>query len=151
MNQYLLTTERMTAHRRPPAALRRVGHTLAALVQLAMVYVVNWWPGWRSVSFLTPDAARVVWLFNLAVVVGVALNLAYLVQDPAWLTALGDAVTAGFGLAVFVRTWLVFPFQFTDTTIDWALLVRVTLGLAIVGAAVGLFVRCISLLTEALR
>jgi hypothetical protein len=39
----------------------------------------------------------------------------------------------------------------TDTTIDWALLVRLGLGLAAVGAAVGLFAGCIRLLTEALR
>ena len=151
MSQYALSTERAIAHRRPPAALRRFGHALAALVQLAMVYVVNWWPGWRSAPFLTPDAAQVVWLFNLAVCVGVVLNLAYLVHDPAWLTAYGDAVTAGFGLAVFVRTWKVFPFHLTDATIEWSLLVRIVLGLAIIGAAVGLFLRCISLLTEALR
>jgi multisubunit Na+/H+ antiporter MnhC subunit len=45
----------------------------------------------------------------------------------------------------------VFPFHFTDATIEWSLLVRIVLGLAIIGAAVGLFLRCISLLTEALR
>jgi hypothetical protein len=121
------------------------------MVQLAMVYVVNWWPGWHSATFLTSDAAQVVWLFNLAMAVGVVLDLAYLVHDPRWLTALGDVVTAGFGLAVVVRTWKVFPFQFTDTTIDWALFIRSGLGLAIVGAAVGLFAGCIRLLTEALR
>jgi len=151
MSQYALTTESLTPRRRPPVAARRAGHGLAALVQLAIVYLVNGWPGWRSVTFLAPDAAQVVWLFNLAVAVGVAFNLAYLVHDPTWLTALGDAVTAGLGLAVFVRTWRVFPFRFADTTIDWALFVRFGLGLAIVGAAVGLFARCIALLTEALR
>jgi hypothetical protein len=150
MSRYTLSTDRVTAHHRP-VALRRVGHALAALVQLAMVYAVNWWPGWRSATFLTADAAQVVSLFNLAVVVGMVFNLAYLVHDPTWFTALGDAVTAGFGLAVFVRTWNVFPFSFTDTTIDWSLLLRVVLGLAIVGAAAGLFARCVSLITEALR
>lgn len=151
MSQYAFTTEPITAHRRPPAAVRRAGYGMAALVQLAMLYVVNWWPGWHSATFLTPDAAQVVWLFNLAIAVGVVFDLAFLVHDPRWLTALGDVVTAGLGLAVLVRTWKVFPFQFTDTTIDWALFVRFGLGLAIVGAAVGLFARCISLLTEALR
>jgi hypothetical protein len=151
MSQYALTTEPVPAHRRPLIALRRAGYSLAALVQLAMVYAVNWRPGWRSGTFLTPDAAQVVWLFNLAVAVGVVFNLAYLVHDPSWLTALGDVVIAGFGLAVFVRTWTVFPFLFTDATTDWALLLRFGVGLAIVGAAVGLFARCISLLTEALR
>jgi hypothetical protein len=121
------------------------------MVQLAVVYVVNWRPGWRAAGFLTPDADQVVWLFNLALVIGVVFNLTYLLHDPAWLTALGDAVTAGFALAVFVRIWKVFPFRFTDTTIDWAMVVRVGLGLAIVGAAIGLFIRCLSLLTEALR
>ena len=151
MSQYALTTEPATSHRRPPVAFRRAGYGLAALVQLAMVYAVNGWPGWRSATFLTPDAVKVVWLFNVAVAVGVVFDLAYLAHDPSWLKVLGDVVTVGFGLAVFVRTWMVFPFQFTDTIIDWALFIRFGLGLAIVGAAVGLFAGCIRLLTEALR
>jgi hypothetical protein len=93
----------------------------------------------------------VVWLFNVAVLVSVIFNLTCLVHDPAWLTALGDAAAAGLGLAVLVRTWKVFPFRFTDATVDWAMLVRIGLGVAIVGAAVGVLARCISLLTEALR
>jgi hypothetical protein len=151
MSQYALGTGPAAVHHRPPATRRRVTHGLATLVQLAMLYAVNWQPGWRSVGFLTSDADQVVWLFNLALAVGVAFNLAYLLTDPAWLTTLGDVVSAGFALAVFVRIWNVFPFRFTDTTIDWALFLRFGLGLAIAGAVVGLFVGCVSLLTEALR
>jgi len=38
--------------------------------------------------------------------------------------ALGEVLTTGISLAVMVRTLQVFPFDFGDSTVDWAFWVR---------------------------
>jgi hypothetical protein len=54
------------------------------------------------VPFLTSDTADVLGLLNFSLLLGIAVNLLYVVRDPRWLTALGDLVTTGVGLAVLV-------------------------------------------------
>jgi hypothetical protein len=38
--------------------------------------------------------------------------------------SLGELVTTGIGLAVLVRIWQVFPFDFAGWSVDWSWLVR---------------------------
>jgi hypothetical protein len=44
--------------------------------------------------------------------------------------SLGDLVTTGVSLAVLVRIWQVFPFDFAGWSVDWSWLVRLVLGWA---------------------
>jgi hypothetical protein len=74
-----------------------------------------------------------------------AANALYLVHDPAWLKALGDLATTGVGIAVLVRFWQVFPFDFGDASFDWALLARIMIVLGIIGSAIGLVVALVRL------
>jgi hypothetical protein len=41
--------------RRPPVVTRRVGYVVAVVVDAALLYLVNVWPGWQAVSLLTED------------------------------------------------------------------------------------------------
>ena len=77
-------------------------------------------------------------LVNASILVSAAVNLVYLVTDPRWLRALGDVVTTGVGIAALVRIRAVFPFTFTDTTLDWTLVANVLLVVGIVGSAIGI-------------
>src|SRR5262249_49236764 len=88
--------------RRAPIAARRIGYGIAAGLNAALFYVVNAWPGWQAMPFLTDDTRRVVDLVNLSIVAGVFLNLVYLVYDAPWLKSLGDLAITGIGLAVLV-------------------------------------------------
>jgi hypothetical protein len=107
--------------------------------------LVNVWPGWESVPFLTSDTTEVLGLVNASLFAGIVANLAYLVDDAPWLVALGGVVTTGIGLAALIRIIQVFPVDFSDWDFDGTALVRVLLILAIVGSAIGIVVQLTAL------
>lgn len=135
--------------RRPPVAARRVGYLIAAGIHVALLYLVNVSPGWEAVPFLTEDTSQVLGLVNVSLVAGLVCNLIYVLANPAWLKSLGDLLTTGIGLVVLVRVWQVFPFNFGDSAVDWALVARVLLVVGIVGSAIGIVVQFVSLLRAA--
>lgn len=129
---------------RQGAATRRFGYAVAVLVNAAMLYAANRWPGWEAVPFLTDDTQGVMGLVNASIVVSLAVNVVYLVRDPSWLKALGSLLTTAVGLAALVRIWRVFPFDFAGSTFDWTLVVRILLGVAIVGSVIGIVAGLVS-------
>jgi hypothetical protein len=104
--------------RRPSVGARRAGYVVAAVVNAALWYVVNRWPGWQALSFLTDETVQVLGWVNLSLVVGIAVNVGYLAYDPPWVTSLGALATTGIGLAVLVQLWRVFPFDFGAASVD---------------------------------
>lgn len=124
--------------RRKAVAARRFGYLVAVLVNAAMLYAVNVWPGWQVLPFLTGEMRLVLDLVNVAIVANLVANVIYLLRDPSWFKSLGDIVTTTLGTVAAVRIWQVFPFDFADGGVDWALVARVLLGLAIVGGIIGI-------------
>ncbi len=142
-----MTTRRPSSRRRPSAASRRFGYAVAVLLNLALLYLINVWPGWDVVPFLSADFVEVLALVNASVIASVAVNLVYFVDDPAWVKNVGDLVTMGVGIAAMVVMWRVFPFDFGAATFDWALVFRIVLGVGLVGAAIGMLYTFVSLLS----
>ncbi len=122
---------------RPSLAARKSGYVVAALVNAAMLYGVNRWPGWDVVPFLTEETEDVLPAVNASILAGLVANLLYLVRDPEWFRALGDVVTTSVGLFAMTRLWVVFPVDFAEGGFDWALVTRILLGLGIAGCIVG--------------
>ncbi|HVB43344.1 MAG TPA: hypothetical protein VNF47_11655 [Streptosporangiaceae bacterium] len=141
-------TGRVPARR--PAASRRLGYIVAIIVNGALLYIINVWPGWQAASILTSATRQVLGLVNLVVAAGVAVNVLYLAHDPPWLRSLGDLVTAAIGLAAAIRIWQVFPFDFHGST-AWSVVVRTVLVLAMVGSAIAIVVQLVSLARRAIR
>lgn len=141
---------RIAPTRRTGSGSRRLGYLLAVLINAATLYVINVWPGWQAVPFLTGDTLLVLGLVNLSLVAGIIANLVNLVLDFAPVKALGDLVILGIGLAVLVRVWDVFPFDFQGSTFDWTLLVRVVLGVAFFGTIIGILVQIVVLVRSIL-
>ena len=131
--------------RRPAVAARRVGYGVAAVVNAAILYMVNVSPGWQVLPFLTDDMSLLVGVVNASIVVHLVANMVYVVADPRWLKALGDLLTTTVGLAALVRIWQVFPFAFTSSAVDWSLVARVALGVAIGGSVIAIVVALVSL------
>lgn len=131
--------------KRPTLAGRRVGYFIAVLVNAAMLYAVNAWPGWEAVPFLTGDTPQVTGAVNASIIVNLVANVLYLLHDPLWLKALGDILTTAVGMFAMVRIWQVFPFDFSSSSFDWALLTRILLGVGIVGSAIGIIAAFVSL------
>ena len=119
---------------------RRAGYVVAAVVDAAMLYAVNRWPGWDALGFLTDRTPEVLGLVNASMLVSLVANLTYLVHDgPRW-RATGDLAVTAVGLAALLRIWRVFPFDFGDTGVGWALVVRVLLAVGIVGSGIAIVV-----------
>lgn len=122
--------------RRHAPAARRLGYAVAALVNAILWYLVNEWPGWEAVPFLTGEMTQVLGLLNLSLLVGAAVNVAFIVYDARWFRAACDVLTSGIGLALAIRVAQVFPFDFSDYAFDWSTLVRILVILGIVGSGV---------------
>jgi hypothetical protein len=135
----------VTARQRPPAAARRVGHCLAAAINIVLLYMIDNRPGWDAVPFLTEDTARVVALVNASLIVGLTVDLVQIVHDPPWLVALGGVTTTAVGAAVLIRMWQVFPFDFGDTAFDWPLLAHLLLALGVIGSLAGFATQSVAL------
>ena len=125
---------------RAPAGARRFGYALSIAMNGVLIYALAVWPGWRAVPFLTDDGVLVVPFVIASLAVGMAVNATWLAADPPWWRALGDAVTTAFVVAVGVRLWQVFPFDFGDQQTPWRILTRFILALITVGTAIGVAV-----------
>lgn len=125
-------------------ASRRVGYAVAVAINGVLLYLVNVWPGWQIIPFLTQDFRDVLGLVNASLVAGMVVNLFNVLLDRRWVRALGDLVTLGIGLAGLVLFWQVFPFEFPGG-FDWSLLVRIVIVLAIVGTVIGIIVQIVTL------
>ncbi len=106
----------------------RSGYVGSAVVQAIMLWLVNGWPGWDAVAFLTPETHRVIGLVNATLTVTLVANLVYAVADPPRLKAFGDLVVAVVGLLALVRIRSVFPFELSS---GWDTTVRVLLTVSL--------------------
>ncbi len=133
-----------SARRRPGPATRRFGYGIAVLVNAALLYAANVWPGWESVPFLTSDTTQVLGLVNASIIWTLLANVVYVGNDHPKVKASGDALGTVIGVAAMVRIWQVFPFDFGEGSFDWALLTRVLLGIGIVGGIIGIVVNVVA-------
>ncbi len=108
------TTQRVESGRTYSRGTRRVGYALSIVFNAVLLVVINWWPGWEEFGFLTAEAGQVVPLVNASLIVGLAINIVYLIADPEWLRGLGDAVSAAFAFAILIQLLLVFPFSLPE-------------------------------------
>jgi hypothetical protein len=144
------TPESRAARRRPSAAVRRAGYLIAILLNAAILYFINVWPGWQVVPFLTSATTAVLPWINGSIIVGMVANVVYLFADARWVRAVGDMATTAVGLAAMVQVWTVFPFEFSPAT-PWTLLARIVIALAIAGSAIAIVVQFVTFVRELAR
>ncbi len=138
------------ASKRPSPAARRFGYVVAAAVNVALWVVIHVWPGWQEASFLTSATEDVLPWVDAQLGVSVVVNAIWLLLDPRWLRALGEALTAALGVAALARILAVFPFIFDDDGVPWEQWLRVALVVALVGAAIGVLANLVAFV-KALR
>jgi hypothetical protein len=139
----------MAAGQRAGATARRVGYGIAVGINLAVLDILNVHPGWRAASFLTDETPPLLALVNLSLLAGVVANVMYFVADGPWVKTLGDLTTTTIGLAVLIRVWQVFPFDFAASTFNWALVVRIALAVALAGTGVALVTHAVAVVRVA--
>jgi hypothetical protein len=118
------------------AATRRGGYAASLLVNLVLLWLVNGWPGWQAVPFLTPSAVLVIGAVNASIIARAVADLVNLVFDLPRLRALGDIVAISFGIVALVRIWQVFPLDVVGTA--WEVVARVLLVIGLFGSIVGI-------------
>ncbi|MEW1952326.1 hypothetical protein [Terrabacter sp. NPDC080008] len=118
-----------------PTRGRRAGYAGSVVVNLIILWLINGWPGWQVVPFLTASTVLVVGAVNASIVVRIAADAVNLVLDLPRVRALGDIVSLGFGLYALVRIWQVFPL---DVSSGWEVVARVVLVLGLVGSGLGI-------------
>lgn len=129
---------------------RRTGYAVSILLNGLFLFIANSLLAWGWPPWLTEDFASVLPVLNTAIIVGVLVNAVYLVYDPPWAKAVGDIVTTAMSLAVGVRMWQVFPFDFTGYEWPWDTILRWMIGLGIFGTSVALLVNIVKLAMIAL-
>lgn len=123
---------------------RRGGYVGSLLVSLIMLVLVNVWPGWEAVPFLTGRTVLVLGAVNASIIARAVADLVNIVLDLPRVRALGDIVSIGFGLAAIIQVWQVFPLDVIGTA--WEVVARVLLVIGFVGSGIGIleaFVRLV--------
>lgn len=148
----MTTTEiRPATDRKPtqPPATRRFGYLIAIAVNFGLIAVVNNILEWDIVPFLTSDFSRLVGFISLSIALTIAANVIYLAYDPAWFKSLTQIGLLLVSLAVTIRIYQVFPFDFSAYSIAWSQMTRWFLILAMAGTCIGMLVEAGKLLRAA--
>lgn len=146
--------DRPPAPSRPPrrgvsTAAKRVGFLVAAAVNGLLLWVAHQLLDWGWPGFLTADFELVLGLVTASFIAGIVLNLALAIHHGVRFRAFADGVTAAFSLAVGLRMWAVFPFDFTGYSTDWTTVVRVVIGLGIAATGIAIIANLVKLITGA--
>ncbi len=130
---------------------RQFGYLIAAVINGAMLYVANHLLEWEWPSWLTQDFERVLPIVQTSLIAGMVINLAYIGFDASWFKSIGQIVISAIGLAVAIRMFTVFPFDFSAYDFAWDTLARWVIVVAMIGSAIGILVESLKLLRTGLR
>ena len=117
---------------------------MAAALNVVLWVAIHVWPGWQEASFLTAATEDVLPWVDAQIAASVVANALWLLVDPRWFRALGEAITAAVGAAAIARIVTVFPFSFDDGGVPWEQWVRFALVVALVGTVVGVIANVVA-------
>jgi uncharacterized integral membrane protein len=134
-----------------PTTGRRVGYTIAIIVNGVMLIIVNNLLEWGWFSWLTDDFEQVLPIVNLSLIASILVNLAYLVYDAEWFKTVSDTGLLVISIVVAMRTWQVFPFDFSAYSWDWEATTRMIIAFAILGMGIAVIVNIVRLIAMGAR
>jgi hypothetical protein len=130
---------------------RQFGYLVAVAINAVMLYVANRLLEWEWPSFLTQDFDQVLPIVQASLIAGAVINLAYVGFDAPWFKSVGQIVISAIGVAVAVRMFTVFPFDFSRYDFAWDTVARAVIVVAIIGSALGIVVETLKLFRTGLR
>ena len=139
------------AESKHPTSARRIGYGVAVVVNVIGLVIVNNILDWGWLSWLTEDFETLLPIINLSLAASIVVNLAYITYDSKWFKALCEIGLATISLLVAIRTWRVFPFDFSAYSFNWEGVTRAILGFAIFGLSVALLVNVVKLIVTVAR
>jgi hypothetical protein len=124
---------------------RRFGYGVAIAVNIAMLIVVQNILDWGWLPFLTDEFADVVPWVSLGLAATIVANLVYQFNDTPVVKSTGQILTNLISIFVTYQVFVAFPFDFSDSTFNWAVVIRILLVLAMAGAGIGVLVEAVKL------
>lgn len=126
---------------------RRVGYAIAIAINVAMLVVVTNPSARDAVPFLTAAFVDVMPLLQLSLFATAVINAIYLWYDDRAFRSTTQIALAGLAIAVTLRLYDVFPFDFSSYGPLWETGIRAALILGIVGSAIAVVVELARLVT----
>ena len=132
-------------------ATRRLGYGITMLVNAAMIVVVNNILEWGWFSWLANDFELLIPIINLSLMSSILVNLAYMVYDAEWFKSMCEIGLLVISITVAVRTFQVFPFDFSAYSWDWEATTKMIIAFAIIGMSIALIVNAVKLIVILVR
>lgn len=129
---------------------RKVGYAVTIVLNGVLLFIVNNLLAWGWFPWLTDDFEQVLPILNTSIIVSMIVNTVFLAYDPRWFKTVADILTTSLSIAVGVRMWQVFPFDFSGYEWDWARTARWIIAIGIIGATIGLIVNVVLLVRIAM-
>jgi hypothetical protein len=111
----------------------------AIVVNAILLVIVNNLTAWNWFEFITDDFGKMLWLIDISFAATIAVNVVFLVYDVAWFKAICQLGLSAISLAVAVRMYQVFPFDFSAYEgFDWARLAKIVIIVSIVAICIAI-------------
>jgi hypothetical protein len=120
-----------------------VGYAVAIVVNAVALYIAVNLLAWDWLPFLTAAFASVLPLLRMSLLATIAVNVAYLWHDPPAFRSAMQIVLSAIAVAVTLRVYDVYPFDFSRYGPAWDVAARVLLMLAIAGTIIGIVVEVV--------
>jgi hypothetical protein len=127
-----------------PRATRRSGYIAAAAVNAVMLWVANSLLGWGWPPFLTAAFDHLLPWIDASLAAIIAVNLLWAWRDTVWFRHLGQIALNLISIMVVVRTWQIFPFDFTGYWTGWETLARIAVAVAFFGLIIDTVTRVVA-------
>jgi len=114
------------------------------IVNFILFYIFNNLLNW-NVYFVTSALTEVLWIINLSIVVAIIGNFLMLVYRPEWFRHVTRIVLNIFAFAAVYLVYIIFPFNFSNSFLNWGL--SVLLFLALIGIIIATIVEIYLLVT----
>lgn len=124
---------------------RRPGYIAAVAVNAVMLWVANSLLDWGWPAFLTTDFDDLLPWVDASMAAAIAVNLLWTLADPPWFRHLGQIGLNLISLGVGIRSWQIFPFDFSDYWGGWETVARLVIAVAVVGLTIDTVTRIVAL------
>ncbi len=116
----------------------------AIIVNFILLYIFNNLLNWH-VYFVTSAFNEVLWIINLSIAVAIIGNFLMLIYRPEWFRHITKIVLNIVAFAAVYLVYTVFPFNFSNSFLNWGL--SVLLILALIGIIIATIVEIYLMIT----
>ena len=140
-----------TRRHQTPGLARRSGYAIAAGVNIALLMIVNNLLEWGWPRFLTAEFEDLLPWINFSLGASLVVNLLYMAYDADWFKSGWQVVLSIISFAVLVRTYRLFPFDFSDFAWPAETIARIIMWVVGVALVIAIVVEGVKSITSLAR